>query len=190
MITSVAHSRQHILMHFTSSYSPSQADVASFEAIAKPPAVENYPNAYRWYNHIKSFEPEFSALPGDPSKAYTTYGPEDVAMAMNPKDASKAKGAGDDNDDEMDLFGSDEEEEDPEVAAEREKRLAEYKKKKEGKAKPAAKSIVTLDVKPWGMKILSSNNKSKLIISCRRRNRSRRPQSRRSCHRNGRSRLG
>ena len=50
----------------------------------------------------------------------------------------------------MDLFGSDEEEEDPEVVAEREKRLADYKKKKEGKAKPAAKSIVTLDVKPWG----------------------------------------
>lgn len=49
----------------------------------------------------------------------------------------------------MDLFGSDDEEEDPEVVAERERRLAEYKKKKEGKTKPAAKSIVTLDVKPW-----------------------------------------
>ena len=32
----------------------------------------------------------------------------------------------------------------------REERLAEYRKKKEGKTKPAAKSIVTLDVKPWG----------------------------------------
>ena len=30
-------------------------------------------------------------------------------------------------------------------------RVEEYKKKKEGKVKPAAKSIVTLDVKPWGM---------------------------------------
>lgn len=50
-----------------------------------------------------------------------------------------------------DLFGSDEdEEEDPEVVKEREARLAEYKKKKEGKAKPAAKSLVTLEVKPWG----------------------------------------
>ncbi len=29
-------------------------------------------------------------------------------------------------------------------------RLAEYNKKKAGKVKPAAKSIVTLDVKPWG----------------------------------------
>jgi len=54
------------------------------------------------------------------------------------------------DEDEVDLFGSDEdEEEDPEVVAERERRLAEYKKKKEGKTKPAAKSIVTMDVKPW-----------------------------------------
>lgn len=29
------------------------------------------------------------------------------------------------------------------------KRLEEYRKKKEGKTKPAAKSIVTMDVKPW-----------------------------------------
>ena len=30
-------------------------------------------------------------------------------------------------------------------------RLEEYRKKKEGKVKPAAKSLVTLDVKPWGI---------------------------------------
>ena len=32
----------------------------------------------------------------------------------------------------------------------REANLAAYKKKKETKVKPAAKSIVTLDIKPWG----------------------------------------
>lgn len=32
----------------------------------------------------------------------------------------------------------------------KEANLAAYKKKKEGKVKPAAKSIVTMDVKPWG----------------------------------------
>jgi elongation factor 1-beta len=69
-------------------------------------------------------------------------------VTQNPKDAPE-------DDDEVDLFGSDEEEEDPEVVAERERRLAEYKKKKEGKTKPAAKSIVTMDVKPWGK--LNSN---------------------------------
>ena len=67
-----------------------------------------------------------------------------MATDVNPKNAPEG------DEDDMDLFGSDEEEEDPEIVAEREKRLADYKKKKEGKAKPAAKSIVTMDVKPWG----------------------------------------
>jgi elongation factor 1-beta len=50
----------------------------------------------------------------------------------------------------VDLFGSDDEEEDAEAARIREERLAEYRKKKEAKPKVAAKSIVTMDVKPWG----------------------------------------
>ena len=54
-------------------------------------------------------------------------------------------------DDDVDLFGSDDEEEDAEAARIREERLAEYNKKKAGKTKPAAKSIVIMDVKPWGM---------------------------------------
>ena len=117
--------------------------MVSFKGFKEPPPVELYPHAYRWYNHIKSYESDFSSLPGDPSKPFTTYGPEKVEVTQNPKDAPE-------DEDEVDLFGSDEdEEEDPEVVAEREKRLAEYKKKKEGKTKPAAKSIVTMDVKPW-----------------------------------------
>jgi len=130
---------------YISGYSPSQADVVSFKAFKEAPPVELYPHAYRWYNHIKSYEADFSTLPGDPSKAFTTYGPEAVAVTQNPKDAPAAE----EDEDDVDLFGSESEEEDPEVVAEREKRLAEYKKKKEGKTKPAAKSIVTMDVKPW-----------------------------------------
>lgn len=133
-------------MQLTSiSYGPSQADVQSFKAFKEPPNVAKYPHAYRWYKHISSYESEFPTLPGDPSNAYTTYGPEATAVALNPKNAP------DEEEEEEDLFGSESEEEDPEVVAEREKRLADYKKKKEGKAKPAAKSIVTMDVKPWGM---------------------------------------
>jgi len=48
------------------------------------------------------------------------------------------------------LFGSDEDDEDPEAARVREERLAEYRKKKEAKPKTIAKSVVTMDVKPWG----------------------------------------
>nr|UYL70851.1 putative eukaryotic translation elongation factor 1 subunit Eef1-beta [Aspergillus fumigatus] len=122
---------------------PSQADVVTFKAFSGAPDAEKYPHVARWYKHIASFEPEFASLPGDASKAYTAYGPESTELPTNPKDKPA------EDDDDMDLFGSDEEEEDPEVVAQREARLAEYKKKKEGKAKPAAKSIVTLEVKPW-----------------------------------------
>lgn len=136
------------VIFFFHSYGASQADVASFKALSSPPKVEQYPHAYRWYNHIKSFEPEFSTLPGDPSKSYTTYGPESATLTSNIKGAA-AKDAEEEDDDD-DLFGSDDEEEDPEVVAERERRTAAYKKKKENKPKVIAKSIITMDVKPLG----------------------------------------
>ena len=111
------------------------------------PAVEKYPHAYRWYKHIASFESEFSSLPGDPTKEFTAYGPESAELTVNP---AKATENAEEDDDDVDLFGSDEEE-DEENEKLKAARVEEYKQKKAGKAKPAAKSIVTLDVKPWGM---------------------------------------
>lgn len=69
---------------------------------------------------------------------------------MNP---AKAPADAEEEDEDVDLFGSDEEE-DAEAARIREERLAEYRKKKENKPKTTAKSVVTLDVKPWGKFIL------------------------------------
>ena len=68
---------------------------------------------------------------------------------MNPKNAPEK--AAEEEDDDDDLFGSDDESEDEEAKKVKEANLAAYRKKKEGKTKPAAKSIVTMDVKPWGM---------------------------------------
>jgi elongation factor 1-beta len=130
--------------------------VKTFQAIKTPPNVAKYPHAYRWYRHIASFKEEFSALPGDPTKAYTAYGPEASSLPVNPAKAPAAE----EDDDDVDLFGSDDEEEDAEAARVREERLAEYNKKKAGKVKPAAKSIVTLDVKPWGKRNLASRESS------------------------------
>ncbi|EME48661.1 hypothetical protein DOTSEDRAFT_67639 [Dothistroma septosporum NZE10] len=127
-------------------YGPSQADVKVFQGFSEQPKVEKYPHAYRWYKHIATFETEFSSLPGDPSKAATAYGPESSELTVNP---AKAPEKEEDDDDDVDLFGSDDEEEDAEAAKVREQRLKEYAEKKAGKTKPAAKSIVTLDVKPW-----------------------------------------
>ncbi|KAF2484360.1 translation elongation factor 1 subunit beta [Neohortaea acidophila] len=125
-------------------YGPSQADVKVYQTIKSAPAVEKYPHAYRWYKHTASFESDFSSLPGDPSKAATAYGPEVSTLPINPKAPEKEE-----DDDDVDLFGSDDEEEDAEAEKIKAQRLEEYRKKKEGKTKPAAKSIVTLDVKPW-----------------------------------------
>jgi elongation factor 1-beta len=127
-------------------YSPSQADVASFKALKSVPDSGKYPYAARWYKHIATWTQDFATLPGDASKAYTTYGPEATQATLNP---AQAPAAAEEEDDEVDLFGSDDEEEDAEAARIRDERLAEYKKKKEGKTKPAAKSVVTMDVKPW-----------------------------------------
>jgi len=127
-------------------YATSQADVATFKALKSAPDATKYPHAARWYKHISTYTDDFATLPGDASKPYTVYGPEEVAVALNP---AKAPAAEEEDDDEVDLFGSDDEEEDAKAAALREERLAEYKKKKEGKVKPAAKSVVTMDVKPW-----------------------------------------
>lgn len=53
-----------------------------------------------------------------------------------------------DGEDDVDLFGSDDEE-DAEAAKVREQRLAEYAAKKSKKPQVVAKSNVILDVKPW-----------------------------------------
>ncbi|KAJ0355276.1 hypothetical protein KNSL1_000999 [Colletotrichum chrysophilum] len=123
------------------------ADVAVYKALSSAPDAEKYPNAARWYKHISTYESEFATLPGDASKAYSVYGPEASELPVNPAKAPAA----DEDEDDVDLFGSDDEEEDAEAARIREERLAEYKKKKENKPKTIAKSVVTMDVKPWGM---------------------------------------
>ncbi|KAK3322022.1 hypothetical protein B0H66DRAFT_474195 [Apodospora peruviana] len=131
---------------YVTGYTASQADVACFKALKSAPDAEKYPNAARWYKHIASYEDEFPTLAGDASKPYTVYGPEVAEVTLNP---AKAPAAEAEDDEDVDLFGSDEEEEDAEAEALREKRLAEYRAKKEAKPKLAAKSIVTMDVKPW-----------------------------------------
>jgi len=123
---------------------PSQADVAVFNGVSKAPEPANYPHVARWHKHIASFQDDFSTLPGDISASASTYGPEASPATATPASAPAA-----DEEDEVDLFGSSDEEEDAEKEALTKKRLEEYAAKKAGKTKPAAKSIVTLDVKPW-----------------------------------------
>jgi elongation factor 1-beta len=112
------------------------------KALKGLPDPAKYPHTYRWARHITSFKDEHAQLPGDPSKSYSAYGPA-AGVAAAAVGAGAAAAAADDDDEDVDLFGSDDEEEDAEAVKIREERLAEYNKKKAGKTKPAAKSIVT-----------------------------------------------
>lgn len=129
-------------------HAPSKADVAVFEACSAPDATK-YPNAARWFVHIAHFEKEHPNLPGDKAKAATLLG--STANTGVQSDAAKAVAvAGEDEDEDIDLFGSDDEEVDAENERIKAERVAEYEKKKAAKGpRAAAKSIVTLDVKPW-----------------------------------------
>lgn len=107
-----------------SSTSATQADVTVYKAFQK-----EFPQFARWFNHIASFTEEFAELPAGKVPASSAAAAED--------------------DDDVDLFGSDDDV-DEEAEKVKQQRLADYAAKKASKGpKPAAKSIVTLDVKPW-----------------------------------------
>ncbi|KAF8461913.1 translation elongation factor 1 beta [Kalaharituber pfeilii] len=127
-------------------YAPTQADVAIYKAVSSAPDATKYPHVDRWYKHIASYVDAFETLPGDASLPASTYGPETAPATETPAKAPAAAK----EDDDINLFGSDDEEEDAEQEALARKRLEEYRAKKAAKGPgPAAKSIVTLEVKPW-----------------------------------------
>ena len=97
------------------SHEPSQADVAVYEAIKSPVDSNKFPNVSRWQEHIKSFEAEHANLKGDKSKA---------AELLN----FGAAAGGDD--DEVDLFGSDEDEVDPEAERVKAERVKQYEERR------------------------------------------------------------
>jgi elongation factor 1-beta len=131
-----------------SSYAPTQADVVVFKSVSSPPNKTTHPHAARWYSHILTYSTEHPTLPGDATKSVADYVPTlhaqvaQTAPAANPAPAEE-------EDDDVDLFGSDDEEEDAEAERVKQERLAAYAQKKAAKPKTIAKSLVTLDVKPW-----------------------------------------
>ncbi|KAF9643150.1 hypothetical protein BDM02DRAFT_3123799, partial [Thelephora ganbajun] len=116
-------------------YTPSQADVTVFKALSQD---LGYPNVARWYKHIRSYEAEFSTLSGS-SNAGAVFTGEAVPAEKKEEEAG---------DDDIDLFGSDEED-DAEAEKLKAERVAAYNAKKANKPKTVAKSVVTLEVKPW-----------------------------------------
>ncbi|XP_028276095.1 phenylalanine--tRNA ligase beta subunit isoform X2 [Parambassis ranga] len=112
----------------------SQADITMFDAIHSPPSPACC-HLRRWYNHIKSFQMERARLPSAKTQFVLPATPS--AQTNNTSD------------DDIDLFGSDDEAESEEAARIKEQRLAEYAAKKSKKPALVAKSSILLDVKPW-----------------------------------------
>jgi elongation factor 1-beta len=118
-------------MKFYFRYSPSQADVYAFKAISTPPDAAQYPSIARWFTHIKSYQTEYDSLPGS-SKAAEAF----TGGAEGP--AAKAAEPAAEDDDEVDLFGDDDEE-DAEAERIKAERVAAYNAKKANKPKTVAK---------------------------------------------------
>ncbi|CAF1354409.1 unnamed protein product [Adineta ricciae] len=109
---------------YISGYRPTQEDLTVFEAVKQLPSAD-FENARRWYKHIASFN--------DEEKQQF----EDVPVTKID--------AGTDNDDDFDVFASDDEEE----SELKRQRLDAYAKQKANKPAEIAKSSIVLDVKPW-----------------------------------------
>ncbi|KAJ9105252.1 hypothetical protein QFC21_001618 [Naganishia friedmannii] len=131
-------------------FEPTQADVAVYKSIKQAHPDFEYTAVARWFAHIKSYEAEHSSLPGDASKSANLFGGASSSSAPAAKAAAPAD---EEDDDDVDLFGSDDEQEDAETERIKAERVAEYQKKKAEKSAnkpgPVAKSVVTLQVKPW-----------------------------------------
>jgi elongation factor 1-beta len=127
----------------TTGYSPdSQPDQPLTPCLAQ---LDAFPHTARWFKHVASFAGETSKLPAGK-----------VPFAGV---AAAAPAAAEEEDDEdVDLFGSDDEEDDAEAERVKAERIAAYTAAKEakkqeklasGKKLEVAKSVVTLQVKPW-----------------------------------------
>ncbi|KAG1873456.1 hypothetical protein C8R48DRAFT_694581 [Suillus tomentosus] len=119
-------------------YTPSQADVHVYNLLTAP-EPSKYPHSARWYSHIKSYAAEHATLPGT-STAGQAF--------LQSQSASTPAAAAAADEDEVDLF-ADDDEEDAEAERLKAERVAAYNAKKANKPKAAAKSVVTLEVKPW-----------------------------------------
>ena len=97
-----------------------------FKTLSGPPDAAA-PHVARWYRHIRSYESEFGSLPG-------------TSKAGEALTASTPAASGEDED-EVDLFGSDEEEVDAEAERIKAERVAEYAAKKANKPKTIAKVV-------------------------------------------------
>jgi len=118
-------------------YQPSQADTTVFKAVCGQNLPAECVHLMRWYRHISSYGSDIDKFNG-PNKTMAELG---FGGAI-PSDAQ-------DEDDDFQLFGSDDEAEAEAAQRLKEERVRMYEEKKKNKEAVVAKSNIVLDVKPW-----------------------------------------
>ncbi|KAJ1562579.1 threonyl-tRNA synthetase [Nowakowskiella sp. JEL0078] len=148
---------------YVEGFAPSLADVAVFNAFKTAPSTEKFPYTARWYHHIESFGSKKNSFPSvvvsESLGTKKVTSENEIEVQVKPKiveekkEIAKKEIAKEEEEEDIDLFGSDDEE-DEEAEKIKLQRLKEYQEKKNLsdfflEPKPAAKSMVILDVKPW-----------------------------------------
>ncbi|KAF9954357.1 Translation elongation factor 1 beta [Modicella reniformis] len=124
---------------YVAGYEASAKDTEVFNALTEGPNESAYPHAARWYKHIA--EVKGLAAKYELELAASQIGTFAAGAA--------APAAAAEDDDDVDLFGSDDDEDDAENERIKAERVKEYQARKANKPKVTAKSVCTIDVKPW-----------------------------------------
>lgn len=117
-------------------YTPSQSDSVVFKSLQGPPST-SHSHLLRWYNHIKSYGAEVESFPGKRKSM------EELGFGGKQRKEDKEE------EEDFDLFGSDDEEDTAEAERLKAERVKAYQEKKAKKPALVAKSNIILDVKPW-----------------------------------------
>lgn len=128
----VLHNQTYRTYYF--SYTPSKADLSVFDSLGKAPSAD-FVHIARWYKHIASF-------PAAERQKWT-------GTAVPQVSGAKPTVAPADDDDDVDLFGSDDEEDTAAAEKLKAERVQAYNDKKSKKPALIAKSSILFDVKPW-----------------------------------------
>jgi len=131
---------------YVEGYTPSNEDFSSFDSLSSPPD-NKYQNVSRWYRHIASFsQEERAAITGEANEQEETTEATEETTEATQKETQKEEKA----DEDFELWGDDDDEADLEhERLMEEKAQAALKKKAESGKVVIAKSMVTLDIKPY-----------------------------------------
>jgi len=114
-------------------YQPSQADTTVYKATSDQSLPAEFVHLVRWYKHISSYGSDMDKFPGVKQTM--------VELGFH--------GDAQNEEDDFELFGSDDEAVSAAAEQLKEERIRMYEEKKKRKEAVVAKSNIILDVKPW-----------------------------------------